>query len=120
MLRARAGHTAAGRNVWSERRVTEIGGRGREHRRMQEAHEGDVAAALTEHLRIALIRAFGAVEFEVWLGKDGLVRHSAQEIAEASVSALAPLLGDERVEATARSLINDHHLASPRSQSDSW
>ncbi len=104
----------------SKRRVTEIGGRGREHRLMHEAHEGDVAAALTEHLRMALIRAFGANEFEVWLGKDGLVQHSAQEIAEASVSALAPLLKDTRVSATARSLIDEHQLAAPGTPPDSW
>jgi hypothetical protein len=87
---------------------------------MQEAHEGDVAAALTEHLRIALIRAFGASEFEVWLGKEGLVQHSAREIAEASVSALAPLLKDTRVSATARTLIDEHQLAAPGPPPDSW
>lgn len=120
MSQARTGHTAAARNVWFASRVTEIRRVGREHRRMQEAHEGDVAAALTEHLRIALVRAFGANEFEVWLGKDGLVQHSAREIAEASVSALAPLLKDTRVSATARSLIDEHQLATPGTPPDSW
>jgi hypothetical protein len=80
---------------------------------MEQGSEGDVAAALTEHLRVALIRAFGAGDFEVWLGKDGLVQHSAQEIAAASISALAPLLRDARVAATARSLIDDQRLAAP-------
>jgi hypothetical protein len=85
-----------------------------------DAGEPDVAAVLTEHLRVALIRAFGASDFEVWLGKDGLVRHSAQEIADASVSALAPLLRDEGVSATARALIADQRIAAPLTQPDSW
>ncbi len=82
--------------------------------------KGEVPDALVEHVRVALIRAFGSGDFDVWLGKDGLAHHSARAIAEVAVSALAPLLNDERVAATARALITNEKLARPLEQPDTW
>lgn len=47
---------------------------------------------LTDHLEAAFVRRFGVATFSVWLGKDGLVEHSARELSDALGRALAPIL----------------------------
>jgi hypothetical protein len=49
------------------------------------AVEERARAPLNEHVRVHLIHTFGSARFDVWLGKDGMVEHSADDVAHEGI-----------------------------------
>ena len=65
---------------------------------------------VARHLTVAFVNAFGAGEFEVWLGKDGVSAHTAAEVGLVLAASLSPLLEDSRVVALVDDMYNTGRL----------
>lgn len=81
---------------------------------------GEHVDVLAEHVRRALVRGLGSRSVEVWLGKDGAVRHDVADVARIAVDALEPVI-DAAVAARVVSLHEAGTLAPPlQVDPDDW